>query len=85
MLLRKGVYPYEYVDDWEKINETTLPEKEEFYSNLNLEEITDEDYMHGKIVCKDFEIKKLGKYYDLYFKSDTLLFLDPFESFRKCV
>ena len=32
-LLRKGVYPYEYVDDWGKFNETTLPEKEEFYSN----------------------------------------------------
>ena len=43
MLLRKGVYPYEYMDDWEKFNETTLPEKEEFYSNLNMEDITDAD------------------------------------------
>ena len=41
LLLRKGVYPYEYMDDWEKFNETTLPEKEEFYSNLNMEDITD--------------------------------------------
>ena len=41
------------MDDWEKFNETTLPEKEEFYNNLNMEEITDVDYMHGKRVCKD--------------------------------
>ena len=53
LLLRKVVYPYEYVDDWEKLNETTLPEKEEFYCNLNLEEITKADYMYGKRVCKE--------------------------------
>ena len=83
LLLRKGVYPYEYIDDWEKINETTLPEKEEFYSNLNMEEITDADYMLEKRVCKDFEIKHLGEYHDLYVKSDTLLLADVFENFRK--
>ena len=55
LLLRTGVYPYEYMDDWEKFNETTLPEKEEFYSNLNMEEIADADYMHGKRVCKDLK------------------------------
>ena len=61
LLLRKSVYPYKYVDDWEKFNETTLPEKKkkEIYSYLNMEEITDADYMHGKRVCKDFEIKKI--------------------------
>ena len=48
LLLGKDVYPYEYMDDWENFNETTLPEKEEFYSNLNMEDITDADYMHGK-------------------------------------
>ena len=59
LLLRKGVYPYEYTDDWEKFNGTTLPEKEEFYSNLNVEDITDADYIHARRVktCKDFEIK----------------------------
>ena len=41
------------MDDWDKFNETTLAEKEEFYSNLKKEEITDPDYMHGKRVCKD--------------------------------
>ena len=57
LLLRKGIYSYEYMDDWEKFNETTLPEKEEFYSNMNIEEITDADYIHGKRAYKDFEIK----------------------------
>ena len=46
------------MDDWEKFNEITLPEKEEFYGNLNMEDITNADYMHVKRVCKDFEIKK---------------------------
>ena len=46
LLLTKGVYPYEFMDDWEKFNETTLPKKEEFYSNANIEDITDADYVH---------------------------------------
>ena len=83
LLLRKGVYPYEYMDDWERFNETTLYEKEKFYNNLNMEGITDEDYIHGKRVCKDFEIKNLGEYHDLYLKSDILLLADVFENFRK--
>ena len=58
-MLRKRVYPYEFMDKWEKFNETSLPEKEEFYSNLNMEDITDADDIHAKIVCKDFEIKKI--------------------------
>ena len=48
LLLKKGVYPYEYMDDWEKFNETTLLEKKEIYSNLNLEDITDADYANAK-------------------------------------
>ena len=80
--MRKRVYPYEYMDDWEKFNETSLPEKENFYSNLNMEDITDADYAHAKRVCKDFEIKNLGEYYDLYVQSDTLLLADVFENFR---
>ena len=82
LLLKKGVYPYEYTHEWEKFNEITLPEKEEFYSNLNMD-ITDADYMHGKRVCKDFEIKHLGEYHDLYLKSETLLLVDVFKNFRK--
>ena len=52
LLLRKGAYPYEYMVDWEKFNETTLLDKEEFYSDLNLEDITDVDHMHAKRFCK---------------------------------
>ena len=56
-MLRKGVYPYEYMDDWEKLKETSLPEKEGFFNNLNMEDITDADYTHAKRVCKDIKIK----------------------------
>ena len=65
MLLRKGVYPYEYMDSWEKLNETVLPPKKAFYSNLNLEDISDEDYLHAQKVCDVFKIKNLGEYHDL--------------------
>ena len=59
-----------------------LPEKEDFYSHLNVEDITDADYVQGKKVCKDFEIKHLGECHDLYVQSDTLLLADVFERFR---
>ena len=80
--MRKGVYPYEYIDDWEKFNETSLPEKEDFYSHLTMEDITDVDYAHANRVCKDFEITNLEDYHDLYVQSDTLLLADVFEDFR---
>ena len=83
LLLRKSVYPDEYKDKWEKINETTLLEKEEIYGNLNMKDITDADYIHAKCVCKLFGMKNLGEYHDLYLKSDTLLLADVFENFRK--
>ena len=82
LLLRKGVYPYEYMDSWEKFDETTLPPKEAFYSNLNLEDISDEDYAHAQKVWDVFEINNLGEYHDLYVQSDTLLLADVFEKFR---
>ena len=72
------------MDGWEKFNQTTS-EKEEFYSNLNMEDITDADYMHAKRVCKNFEIKNLGQYHDFYLKSDMLLLADVFEIFRKMI
>ena len=70
------------MDDWEKFKETSLPEKEDFYSHLNMEDITDADYTHAKRVCIDFEIKNIGEYHDLYVQSDTLLLADVFENFR---
>ena len=82
LLLRKGVYPYEYMDSWEKFNETLLPSKEDFYSNLNMEDIDDIDYRHGNNVFKGFKLENLGDYHDLYVQSDTLLLGDVFENFR---
>ena len=82
LLLRKGVYPYEYMDNWERFNETSLPNKESFYSNLNKENIDDIDYRHGNNVFKTFKLKNLGEYHDLYVQSDTLLLADVFENFR---
>ena len=81
MLLRKGVYPYEYVDSWEKFDETALPPKKDFYSNLNLEDISDEAYAHAQKVWDVFKIKNLGEYHDLYVQNDTLL-ADVYENFR---
>ena len=86
LLLRKSVYRYEYMDNWERFNETSLPNKESFYSNLNMQNIDDIDYRHGNNVFKIFELKNLGEYHDLYVQSDTLLLADVFENFRnKCL
>ena len=71
MLLRKGVYPYEYMDGWDKFNEKIIPSKESFYSNLTLENITEVDYIHANNVFKTFELNNLGDYHDLYVRSDT--------------
>ena len=57
------------MDDWEKFNEMSLPEKEDLYSHLNMEDITDADYEHAKRIYKHFEIKDLGEYHDLYVQS----------------
>ena len=82
MLLRKGIYPHEYVDNWERFSEISLPSKEEFYSNLNVEDINDIDYRDANNVFKIFELENLGQYHDLYVQSDTLLLADVFENFR---
>ena len=82
LLLRKGVYPYEYMDNWERFNETSLPSKESFYSSLNMEDIDDIDYRHGNNVFNKFKLNNLVDYHDLYVQSDTLLLADVFENFR---
>ena len=81
MLLRKGVYSYEYMDSLEKFNETTLPPKEAFYSELTLEDISDKDYLHAQKVFEEC-CTDIDGYHDLYVQTDTLLFADVFEKFR---
>ena len=74
------------MDSWERFNETSLPDKKAFYSELNLEDITDKDYEHAQKVWEVFGIKNFGEYHDLYVQCDTLLLADVFEKFRdKCI
>ena len=82
LLLRKGDYPYEDMDNWEKFDVTTIPPKEAFYSKLNLKGISDADYEHAQKVWEVFEIKNHGEYHDLYAQSETLSLADVFENFR---
>ena len=76
------IYPYEYIDSWERFSEIKLPDKEKFYSKLNDEHITDEEYAHAQTVWETFECKTLGDYHDLYVKTDVALLADVFENFR---
>ena len=86
LLLRKGIYPYEYMDSWERFKEESLPDEEFFYSELNKEHITDEDRAHAQKVRDTFKVKNVSEYHDLYVQSDTLLLSDVFENFRgKCI
>ena len=82
LLLRKDVYPYKDMDSWEKFDETSLRDKKAFYSNLSLEDISDEDYAHAQKVWGVFKIINRGKHLDLYVQSDALLLADVFENFR---
>ena len=82
LLLRKNVYPYKYMDSWEKFDETILPPKEAFYSNSNLEDIGDEVILHAQKVWNVFERNNLGDYHDLYVQRETLLLPDVYENFR---
>ena len=83
LLTRKGVYSYDYVSSLEKLSETQLPPKEEFYSKLNDEDISDDDYQHALNVWNTFKCKSIRDYHNLYLKSDVLLLADVFENFRK--
>ena len=71
------------MDSSVRFNETSMPEQEAFYNNLNMEDITGVDHRHAKRVFKSLNNKKLGDYHDLYVQSDTLLLADIFEHFRK--
>ena len=81
LLIRKGVYPYEYMDSWDKFN-WSLPSIDKFYSNLNMSGISDGDYEHASKVWTEFGIKNMGEYHDLYLRTDVILLANVFESFR---
>ena len=86
MLLRKVIYQYEYIVSWERFDKISLPDKEAFYSSLNMEGITSVDYRHAKRVYKEFKPKNQGNYHDLFVQSETLLLADVIERFRnKCI
>ena len=79
---KKGIYPYEYMDSFEKFNETALPPKEQFYSRLSNTHVKQEDYDRAQSVWNEFGCRTLGDYHDLYLKSDVVLLADVFENFR---
>ena len=83
LLIRKGIYPYEYMDSWDKFKETSLPSIEKLYSNLNMSGVSDVDYEHACRVWREFGIQNMGKYHDLYLRTDVVLLANVFESFRR--
>jgi hypothetical protein len=82
LITRKGVFPYDYVDSWQKLEETCLPPKICFNNQLTFSEVSDEDYSHAQKVWKAFNCRTLGEYCDQYLKTDVLLLADVFERFR---
>ena len=83
LMSKKGVYPYDFMDSFEKFDQRELPTEEQFYSTLNDQHITNDEYDHAKKVWKAFKIKTMGEYHYLYLGSDVLLLADVSENFRK--
>ena len=83
LLKKEGIYPYEYITDWDKFKETKLPPREAFYSKLNMAGVREEDYEHANRTWKEFGLKDLEEYHDLYLKTDVILLANVFEEFRK--
>ena len=79
LLIRKGIYPYEYMDSWDKFKETSLPSIEKFYSNLNMSGVSDGDYEYACRVWREFGIRNMGEYHDLYLRTDVVLLANVFK------
>ena len=82
LLKKKGVFPYEFMTDFNKLSETSLPSKSAFYSKLHNSDISDEDYEHAKKVWREFECETMRDYHDLYLRTDVLLLVDIMEFYR---
>ena len=82
LLIRKGIYPYEYMDSWDKFEETKLPPKDSFYSTLSMSGVSETDYEHSPKVWREFGINNMGEYHDLYLKTDVILLANVFKDFR---
>ena len=80
---RKGVYPCDYMDSFDKFNDKNLPSKKKFFCMLSDDHLTDKYYKHAKNVLNTFNLESMGQYHDWYLKSDVLLLADLFEKFRK--
>ena len=81
LLLRKGVYPYDYMDKWERFNEQQLPSRESFYSRLRDEPCSESDYLHAQNVWREFHCQNIGEYHDLYLKIDVLQLADVWQGY----
>ncbi|XP_039276648.1 uncharacterized protein LOC120349807 [Nilaparvata lugens] len=82
LVSRKGVFPYDYCNSWQRLKETLLPPKEAFFSKLVDRSVSNDDYEHAQTVWNQFSCRTLGEYSDLYLKTDVLLLADVFESFH---
>ena len=82
LLVRKEIYPYEYMLSWDKFAESQLPPKKVFYSNLNISNVSKDDYEHAQRVWSAFSICNLRKHHNLYLKADIILLVNVFEAFR---
>ena len=83
LFIRKGIYPYQYMTDWDKFKEMKLTPRDAFYSKLNMAGVREENYEHAHRVWKEFGLNDLGEYHDLYLKTDVILLANVFEEFRK--
>ena len=82
LLIQKGIYPYEYMDSWDRFEETSLPPAKHFYSKLNMSGVSKTDYEHACTVWADFGVRNLGEYHNLYLRTNVILLTNVFESFR---
>ena len=83
LLIRKGIYPYEYMDSWDRFKETNLPSASSFYSKLSMSRVNDGNYEHAHRVWRDFGIRNMGEYHDLYLKTDIILLENIIKEFRR--